>query len=139
MDKEEIQRQKVILFDGVCNLCNGSVIFVLEQERNPIHKFASIQSDTGRDLLERCGLPGDYNQAVILLDRGKVYSGSTAALRIVRTLKFPWSLLSYVGLLVPKSIRDWVYRQIATHRYQWFGKRNVCMIPTNELRSRFYE
>jgi len=139
MNKDDIEQKKIILFDGICNLCNGSVMFVLERERKPIHKFASIQSDTGRELLKWCGLPEDYNQAVILLDQGKIYSGSTAALKIGQTLKFPWSLLSSAGLMVPRSIRDWVYNQIAKHRYQWFGKREVCMIPTSELSSRFYE
>jgi len=139
MNKEDIEQEKIILFDGVCNLCNGSVIFVLRWERKPIYHFASIQSETGKELLEWCGLPQNYTQAVILLDQGTIYFGSTAALRIGRTLNFPWSLLSSAGLVIPKPIRDWVYNQIASHRYQWFGKRDVCMIPTKELRSRFYE
>jgi predicted DCC family thiol-disulfide oxidoreductase YuxK len=137
MNKEDIKQQKIILFDGVCNLCNGSVIFILRWERKPIFRFASIQSEPGRELLEWCGLPKDYNQAVVLLDQGKVYLGSTAALKIGQTLKFPWSLLSYAGLVVPKPIRDWVYNQIAKHRYQWFGKRDVCMLPTERLEARF--
>lgn len=137
MNEENIQHQKIILFDGVCNLCNGSVIFVLEREKNPIFQFASIQSETGKDLLKWCGLPSNYSQAVILIDRGKIYLGSTAALKIGQSLKFPWLLLSYVGFIVPKSVRDWVYNQIAGHRYQWFGKRDICMIPTESLKARF--
>ena len=81
-------------------------------------------------------------QKIILFDgvyQGGVYPGSTAALKIGQTLKFPWSLLSYAGFIVPKSIQDWAYNKIASHRYQWFGKRDVCMIPTNELNLRFYE
>jgi len=134
---KKIEQQKIILFDGVCNLCNGSVIFILQGERRPSFKFASIQSEAGKELLNWCGLPVDYNQAVILIDTGKTYLGSTAALKIGQTLKFPWSLLSSAGFIVPKFIRDWIYNQIATHRYQWFGKRDVCMLPTESLKTRF--
>jgi predicted DCC family thiol-disulfide oxidoreductase YuxK len=134
---EGISQHKIVLFDGVCNLCNGSVIFVLQHEKEPVFHFASIQSDIGQELLEWCGLPKDFNQAVVLIDRGNVYLGSTAALKIGQQLRFPWSFLSYAGFVVPRFIRDWVYRQIAINRYQWFGKRDVCMIPTEKLRARF--
>lgn len=137
MTSEDLGQRRVVLFDGVCNLCNGSVVFVLEREKEPILQFASIQSKVGQELLEWCGLPRGYNQAIILIDKGKVYSGSTAALKIGQYLRFPWSRLSSLGLLVPKFIRDWVYSQIAEHRYQWFGKREVCMVPTEELKTRF--
>lgn len=139
MNPEEILQQKTILFDGVCNLCNSSVIFILHHERGPVFKFASIQSDAGKNLLRWCGLPGDYSEAVVLIEDGKHYLGSTAALKIGQTLQFPWSLISSLGLVVPKFIRDGVYHQIGKHRYQWFGKRDVCMVPTPQLRSRFYE
>ena len=128
---------RVILFDGVCNLCNASVNFVLQHERTPTFQFASIQSEAGKALLASLGLPADYTKAVILIDRQKSYFGSTAALRIGQTLRFPWNLLAGMGFLVPKFIRDWVYAQIANHRYQWFGRRDVCMIPTEELKKRF--
>src|SRR5512141_276783 len=125
MNNEELKQQKIILFDGVCNLCNSSVIFILQREKNPVFHFASIQSEAGQELLEWCGLPRDYSQAIVLIDDGKIYLGSTAALKIGKTLKFPWSFISYVGFIVPKVIRDWVYNQIAINRYQWFGKRDV--------------
>ena len=137
MNEEEIQRRRIILFDGICNLCNGSVIFILKREKDPVFQFASIQSETGKELLEWCGLPSNYNQAVVYIENGKIYLGSTAALKIGRNLMFPWSLLSYAGFVVPKFIRDWVYNQIAKHRYQWFGKKDVCMVPTESLRARF--
>jgi len=136
---EEVKGQRIILFDGICNLCNGSVIFILKREQNPIFKFASIQSEVGAELLNCCGLPSDYSQAVILIDHGKIYLGSTAALKIGQMLKFPWSFLAYRGFIIPKFIRDWVYNQIAIHRYQWFGKRDMCIIPTENLKSRFYD
>ena len=137
MNEGYIPRQKIILFDGICNLCNGSVIFILEREQRPLFKFASIQSAVGQELLEWWGLPKDFNQAVILMDKGKIYLGSTAALKIGQELRFPWSIISSLGLLVPNIIRDLVYGQIAKHRYQWFGKREVCMVPTESLTTRF--
>ena len=137
MVREEIKLQKIILFDGICNLCNGSVTFILQREKEPIFQFASVQSEAGQRLLEWCGLPKDYNQAVILIDRGKIFLGSTAALKIGQTLKFPWSVLSYAGFIVPKFLRDWAYNQIAVNRYQWFGKKEVCMVPTPNLKGRF--
>jgi predicted DCC family thiol-disulfide oxidoreductase YuxK len=134
MDRRD---QRVILFDGVCNLCNGSVTFVLQHERKPIFQFASIQSDAGKELLQYYRLPADYLQSVILIENGKAYFTSSAALKIGQTLRFPWSLLARMGFVVPAFLRDWVYDQIAKHRYGWFGRRDVCMIPTEELKSRF--
>ena len=139
MSNEGISLQKIILFDGICNLCNGSVIFILKWEKAPIFRFASIQSAAGRELLTWCGLPQNFSEAVIYIENGNTHLGSTAALKIGQRLKFPWSIISSLGLLVPKIIRDWVYRQIGTHRYQWFGKRDVCMVPTKELKARFYD
>lgn len=132
-----IEQQRIILFDGVCNLCNGSVIFILQREKRPTFKFASIQSETGKELLAWCGLPADFVQAVVLIDRGMIYLGSTAALKIGQQLKFPWSFLAHLGLVIPRFVRDWVYSQIAAHRYRWFGKRDVCMAPTEGLKARF--
>src|SRR6266545_2272068 len=102
-----IDGPRIILFDGICNLCNASVIFVLQHERQPIFTFASIQSETGKKLLNWFGLPPDYAEAVILIDEGKTYFGSSAALKIGQTLKFPWSVLSSMGSFAPKFIRDW--------------------------------
>jgi predicted DCC family thiol-disulfide oxidoreductase YuxK len=137
MNRGELEQQRIILFDGICNLCNGSVIFVIKREKNPTFKFASIQSDTGKELLEWWRLPKGYNQAVVLIENGKAYLGSTAALKIGQELIFPWSLLAHIGFVFPKFIRDWVYKQIAGHRYQWFGKRDVCMVPSENLKARF--
>ncbi|HEX9387336.1 MAG TPA: thiol-disulfide oxidoreductase DCC family protein [Anaerolineales bacterium] len=137
MNEKNIKQQKIILFDGVCNLCNGSVIFILQREKEPVFRFASIQSEAGKELLEWCGLPKDYSQAIVLIDNETVYHGSTAALKIGQQLRFPWSFLASMEFVVPRFLRDWVYAQIAKHRYQWFGKRDVCMVPTKELQSRF--
>lgn len=137
MNDEEIEQQKIILFDGVCNLCNGSVNFILKRERDRAFQFASIQSEAGRKLLEWCGLPKDYVQAVVYIENGKIYLGSNAALKIGQSLTFPWSFVSSAGFIVPKFIRDWVYNQIAQHRYRWFGKKVFCMLPTESLKARF--
>ena len=135
---DPIDGPPVILFDGVCNLCNGSVIFILQRERRPEFKFASIQSEAGKQLLAWCSLPPAFSEAVILIDKGKAYFGSTAALKIGQSLRFPWRVLAYTGYIIPQVIRDWIYNQIAAHRYHWFGKRDVCIVPNGELRSRFY-
>ena len=137
MRNQEIKRLKIILFDGICNLCNSSVIFILQHERRPDFIFASLQSESGIQLLNWCGLPSDYRQAVILIENGKIYTGSTAALKIGRMLRFPWSFTASLGFIVPEFFRDWVYNQIALHRYQWFGKSEFCMIPTESLKIRF--
>jgi predicted DCC family thiol-disulfide oxidoreductase YuxK len=112
-------------------------LFSSYRERSPIFQFASIQSETGNDFLQWCGLPQGYDRAIVLIDHGKVYLGSTAALKIGQELRFPWSFLAHAGFIVPKFLRDWVYDQIARHRYGWFGKRDVCMIPTEKLKARF--
>jgi predicted DCC family thiol-disulfide oxidoreductase YuxK len=139
MREQEIQAQHIVLFDGVCNLCNKSVQFILKHEKAPVFHFASIQSKTGKELLAWCGLPPVFSDAVIYVEMGKIHMASTAALKIGQRLKFPWSLISSAGLIVPKPIRDWIYLQIGMNRYQWFGKREVCMIPTSELKARFYD
>ena len=137
MESEEVNQQKIILFDGLCNLCNRSAIFILKWERQPDFQFASIQSEAGQELLEWCGLPKDFNQAIVLISHGNVYVGATAALKIGQTLRFPWSVLSRAGFLIPAFARDWVYKQIALNRYQWFGKRDSCMVPTPGSKARF--
>jgi predicted DCC family thiol-disulfide oxidoreductase YuxK len=137
MNSKELERRKVVLFDGVCNLCNSSVVFILKREKEPTLQFASIQSEAGKELLKWCGLSPDYNQAIILIDKGQVDAGSTAALKIGQYLRFPWYFLAALGLTVPRFIRDWGYSQIARHRYQWFGKRESCMVPTEKVKTRF--
>ena len=138
MSIEGQRAQKIVLFDGLCNLCNGTVIFVRQNEKAPIFQFASIQSEAGRRLLEFCGYPPHYDRAIVLIDGKTIYNGSTAALKIGQQLRFPWSLLARLGMVVPRFIRDWIYNQIALNRYRWFGKRDACMLPTEELKARFF-
>jgi predicted DCC family thiol-disulfide oxidoreductase YuxK len=135
--RQELPGQDIILFDGVCNLCNRSVIFVLQNDPGRVFRFASIQSATGAALLEGCGLPADFNKTVIYLEKGIPYFNSTAALRIAGKLAGPWPVLARIGLLVPRPLRDGVYNVIARNRYHWFGRRDSCLVPTQELSSRF--
>ena len=130
--------QHIILFDGVCNLCNSSVQFVINHDPNHLFNYAPLQGDTAKDLLANSDSPGLDLDSVVLVEDGKVYDRSTAALRIARKLKGGWPLL-YGFIIVPKFIRDGVYNWIAKNRYRWFGKKESCMIPTPELKSKFLD
>lgn len=129
-------RYKIILFDGVCNLCNNTVTFVIKRDRKNRFKFATLQSDVANDLLS--GFPDNSPKldSIVLLDGDKKYSKSSAALRIAKGLSGGYPLL-YGFMIIPKFIRDWIYDIIARNRYKWFGKRDSCMIPTPELNEKF--
>ena len=128
----------VILFDGVCNLCNGFVQFVITRDPTARFSFASLQSNAASTLLDRSRLAAPLPDSIVLVDGDRVFTKSTAALRIAKGLGFPW-MLAYAGIAVPKPLRDAVYDRLARNRYRWFGKRDVCMIPTPELRRRFLD
>jgi predicted DCC family thiol-disulfide oxidoreductase YuxK len=125
----------VILFDGVCNLCNSSVNFVIDRDPQGTIYFAPLQSEYARKILEKHQIGMELN-TIVLLEGGKVYDRSTAALRVARLLNGPWPLL-YGSILIPRFIRDGVYRWIARNRYKWFGKTQACRVPTPELQARF--
>lgn len=131
----------IVLFDGVCNLCNGAVQFILDRDRAGRFRFASLQSDSGRALLGQHGVPvpdGDPDSIILVETTAsgtRVLSHSTAALRIARHLSFPW-FLGYAAIVLPRPLRDLVYRFIAKNRYRWFGKTNECRVPTPEIRAR---
>ena len=127
----------VVLFDGVCNLCNGFVTFLIDRDPGEKLVFAALQSEAGRRLLTSAGLPEDSLQSVVVIEAGKALTRSTAALRILRRLGGIWSLLALPGLAVPRPLRDYVYDWIARKRYGWFGRQELCRIPTPELRRRF--
>jgi predicted DCC family thiol-disulfide oxidoreductase YuxK len=126
----------IILFDGVCNLCNGFVQFVINRDPEARFRFASLQSSAAGTLLDGYRPTGPLPDSVVLVERGRIYTESTAALRVARALGFPWNL-AYAGVIVPRPIRDAVYRWVARNRYAWFGKRTVCMVPTADRRARF--
>lgn len=124
----------IILFDGVCNLCNGTVQFVIKHDPDEYFRFASLQSQAGKGLLKEHDLQRSLN-TVILIEGGKFYEKSDAVLKIAGRLR-GWKLLSVFWIL-PKPIRDFVYDLISRNRYYWFGKRESCMLPTAENKKRF--
>ena len=125
-----------ILFDGVCNLCNGFVQFVIARDPSSRFRFAALQSAAAAHLLASNGAPPSLQDSVVLVEGSRVFTRSTAALRIVRWLRFPWPL-AYAFVVIPRPIRDGVYDLVARRRYRWFGRRDACMVPTPELRARF--
>ena len=126
----------VILFDGVCNFCNGAINFVLKQDKKEIFRFAPLQSEAGKKLLQQYNLSTKEFDSFVLIDNGKVYKKSAASLRVMNKLPWYWKEAQILWI-VPGFIRNAIYDFIATNRYKWFGKKEQCMIPTPEMRSRF--
>ncbi|HMO40400.1 MAG TPA: thiol-disulfide oxidoreductase DCC family protein [Saprospiraceae bacterium] len=126
----------ILLFDGVCNLCNGFVQFVIRRDPHGKFLFAALQSEIGRQLLRQAQLPTDEISTVVLYDKGQFYTHSDVGLRVFRQMGGLWPVL-YGLMIVPKFIRDRIYNWIARNRYRWFGQRETCMIPTPELKARF--
>jgi predicted DCC family thiol-disulfide oxidoreductase YuxK len=126
----------IILFDGVCNLCNSAVQFAIKRDISGSFLFASLQSEEGLKILAEFHLPADEMNSFLLVENGKIYDRSTAALRVARKLKGLWKFL-YGFIIVPKFIRDAIYNLVSKNRYRWFGKKDECMVPTPELKARF--
>jgi predicted DCC family thiol-disulfide oxidoreductase YuxK len=135
MDKNAVN---VILFDGVCNLCNGFVQFLIKQDSKGSFKFASLQSQSAQDLLLTENMSVDRFDSVVYISGGEVWQKSAAVLRILNDVGGLWKMF-YVLIIIPRIISDAVYDFVATNRYRMFGKRQECMVPTDELRSRFLE
>lgn len=127
--------QPIVLFDGVCNFCNGAVNFIIRHDGDKKFKFAALQSETGTELRAKHGI-GDDVDSIILIEDDRAYLHSDAALRIARTLGGVWLLL-YAFIVVPTPVRDWFYKLFARYRYRLFGKKDVCMVPTPDVRERF--
>lgn len=130
------RQHSIILFDGVCNLCNNTINFIIRHDKNDIFKFAPLQSSVSDELLRSFPLSQNKLDSIVLLENGKKYTQSSAALRIAKKLSGGYPIL-YGLMIIPKFIRDWVYSIIAKNRYKWFGKKDSCMIPTPELREKF--
>lgn len=128
--------QPIILFDGVCNFCNSIVNFVIKRDRDSQIKFATLQSDIAQKILQQNHFSDPGQRSFIFIENGKIYIRSTAALRVCKYMNGLWPLM-YGFIIVPKFIRDGIYNWIAKNRYRWFGKKEACMIPTPEIRSRF--
>ncbi len=127
----------VVLFDGVCKLCNRSVNIILRVDRQGRLKFASLQSDYGRRVLAEHGMEFDPLDTLMLLEGGDLTVKSTAVIRISKYLGGVWSLAT-VTLIIPRVIRDFFYDLVAKNRYRWFGKYDTCPLPDPELEDRFY-
>jgi len=126
----------ILLFDGVCNLCNGFVKEVITRDQKGVIRYASLQSEAGQQLLANIGLDNFSMDTVILVEGKKFYTKSDVALRIFRHLGGGWSYLYYLSI-IPKFIRDSIYDLIARNRYRWFGKKDTCMLPQPEWEDRF--
>ncbi|WP_099465046.1 thiol-disulfide oxidoreductase DCC family protein [Parabacteroides provencensis] len=125
----------IILFDGICNLCNGVVCFLIKRDKKAIFRFAAIQSETGQNLQKQFTINND-NQSIIYIRKGKYYQQSTAVLYIFKDLKRGWELL-FPLITIPAFIRNYLYLIISRNRYRWFGKKETCMLPNKEIRDRF--
>lgn len=128
--------QNILLFDGVCNLCNGTVQFLIRADRRKKLRFASLQSEPGQQLLRYFRYSGPALHSVVFCKGDRLFTHSQAILEVFRLMGFPWSIL-FTFIIVPRPIRDFVYKWIAQNRYRWFGKKETCWLPTPELRHRF--
>ena len=128
--------QPIILFDGVCNFCNYWVKFAIRHDKKSKLLFSPLQGETAATLLKEFNINPTELSSVILVDNGKAYTQSSAALRICKHLDGGWKVF-YGLMIIPKFIRDFLYNIVARNRYKWFGKKDACMVPTAEMRARF--
>ena len=138
---ESIPKHKqLILFDGVCNLCNSSVLYVIKRDKESKFLFAPLQSKIGETIINEFNIDTTQTDSILLFNPSKynIYSKSTAALQIAKSLSFPTKILA-VFLNIPNFIRNWFYDYIAKNRYKWYGKKEFCMIPTPELKAKFLD
>ena len=135
------EQPTIILFDGVCNLCSGVVRFVIARDPRAHFRFAALQSDAARRACAEIAAapPAEVDpDTIVVIASGRALERSDAALAIAARLPFPWPLLGVFRVL-PRGVRDWLYRLVAHNRYRWFGKSDTCMMPTPELRARFLD
>ena len=131
-----VSSSPIILFDGICNLCNRSVQFIIKHDKEKVYRFAAFQSKAGQKLLQQYNLPLKQYSSFLLIENNKAYSQSTAALKVAKNLSGPVKL-AVVFNIVQSGIRNIVYNFVARNRYQWFGKKRSCMVPTQDLKARF--
>lgn len=134
------KNKKIILFDGVCNLCNNAVQYIIKKDKKDVFRFASLQSDIGLQLAKERGIDTGQVDSIVMIDPGNAYYvKSTAALEIAKDLGRFYAFLAPVLLYIPTRLRDIGYDFIARNRYKWYGKKDQCMIPTAELKEKFLE
>lgn len=130
--------QPILLFDGVCNLCNGFVQTIIKNDKNNIFRFSSLQSGTGQRVVAYINRRQPVPDSLILLYRDKYYTQSDAAIKTAELLGNKWHIMR-LGYFFPKAIRNSIYKLVARNRYKWFGKKEHCMVPTEDLQSRFLD
>ena len=130
--------QPIILFDGVCNFCNAGVNFIIKQDKKKVFRFAALQSEAGQQLANQYGLPKKDFESFVLIDNNKAYKKSAAGFKVYGKLPWYWKW-TQIFWIVPRFITDAFYDFIARNRYNWFGKKEQCMIPTPDVRSRFLD
>lgn len=133
-----LTKMNVVVFDGVCNLCNGAVNWIIDHDKNNRFRFSSLQSDYGKQIVAKYNLQQNYMDTFILVEDEQAYIKSTAALRVLKGLGGFYKL-AYASIIIPRFIRDAVYNFIARNRYRWFGKRESCRMPTPELKAKFIQ
>ena len=133
----DVISDKIVLFDGVCNFCNSSVQFIIRHDKSKALKFASLQSNTGQELIAKYNIPKDVD-SVIFIENGNAFIKSEAALRIADNFGGVWKMMRILKV-IPAFIRNLFYDIIARNRYKWFGKKETCMIPSPEIRNRFMD
>ena len=126
----------IILFDGLCNLCNGSVNFILKRDKSKKYKFASLQSSIGIELTKKYNIDTNIDDSIVLIKNDKVFIKSSAVLEILKDMPIEWRIFR-IGIILPKFVRDWMYDIIAKHRYKIFGKKDECPIPHQDVQDRF--
>jgi len=131
-----MSQKSIILFDGVCNLCNSSIDFIFKRDKKDQFLVGALQEDPGEFILKKFHAKPDYLDSLVLVENGKIYFRSTAALKIARNLSGLWPIF-YVFIILPAFLRDPIYDWIGKNRYRWFGKKNTCRIPTPEEKSKF--
>ena len=135
---EIIQEDRIILFDGVCKLCNAWSKFIIRYDRSHVFKLCSVQSDEGKEILRFFGYPEDIYETMLLVEGGKSYQKSEAFFRVMKGLGWPWRAFAVFKIL-PSSVRDWMYDRIALNRYALFGKYDHCLLPAADHKERFLD
>ncbi|WP_299096666.1 thiol-disulfide oxidoreductase DCC family protein [Winogradskyella sp.] len=138
MANDVLKNKQLILFDGVCNLCNSSVLYVIKRDYENKFLFAPLQSNIAKSITSEYKIDTNKVDSILLYNpkKQKVYSKSTAALQVAKQLNFPTKLMA-IFLVTPAFIRNWAYDYVAKNRYKWYGKKEACMIPTPELKAKF--
>jgi predicted DCC family thiol-disulfide oxidoreductase YuxK len=131
-----VNEERIVLFDGVCNYCNRQVNLIIRRDKKKKFKFAPLQGTAGQRLLNQFNLPTEDFHSFILIENGKVYQRSAAALKLYNQLPWYWKWMQ-AGWILPRFIRDGLYNLFAKNRYKWFGKKDACMIPAPGVRERF--